>query len=218
MEPDGTVTVTIAVSGYGGVGRVTETIPPEFAYVEDSLSATPADTASISMANSDIAQGVVAVNLLGATSISYQVTTTTAEDTYDFSGTVRAQDGTEADVGGDVTVTVSTVRGPDPDPNGLEFDIVSSKAVKAARVSGVGAPIGGDPDKALAWAIDETGFTFNEDHFDGATGDFEVKRMVTGSSASSSRSPGHLPQAQSVLLFLIPTLMATQLPQSLPVP
>ena len=100
VAPSGMVTVTVAVANYGGVGRVTETIPSEFAYVDGSLSSTPANTASISMANSDIAQGVVAVNLLGASSISYQATAPTAEDTYDFSGTVRHQDGTEADVGG----------------------------------------------------------------------------------------------------------------------
>ena len=175
VVPDGTVTVTVAVANYGGVGRVTETIPSEFAYVDGSLSSTPANTASISMANSDIAQGVVAVNLLGASSISYQATAPTAEDTYDFIGTVRHQDGTEADVGGVMTVTVSSATGPDPEANNLQFDVVSVKAVKGAQVSGVGNPIA---TNALTWVFD-TDMTLAAG--DGDLGDFEVK-AISGSS------------------------------------
>ena len=198
VEPGGTVTVTVAVENTGTPGRVTETIPSEFAYVDGSLTSTPASTAIFSAGTSDVAQGVVAFNLLGASSISYQVTAASAEADYNFSGTVRASDSTEATVGGETTVTVSSTpvsTGPDPDPNGLEFDIVSSKAVKGARVSGVGNPIGGDVDKALMWVVDETGFTFDADSFDGAAGDFEVKRIGDGKfglfvAESGASSPG----------------------------
>lgn len=198
VEPGGTVTVTVAVENIGTPGRVTETIPSEFAYVDGSLTSTPASTAIFSAGASNVAQGVVAFNLLGASSVSYQVTAASAEADYNFSGTVQASDSTEATVGGETTVTVSTTpvsTGPEPDTNDLEFDIVSSKAVKGARVSGVGKPIGGDTDKALVWVIDETGFTFDEDNFDGAAGDFEVKRIGDGKfglfvAKSGASSPG----------------------------
>ncbi len=36
VAPGGTVTVTIQVANYGGIGRVTETLPAGFAYVESN--------------------------------------------------------------------------------------------------------------------------------------------------------------------------------------
>ena len=116
VAPDGTVTVTVAVANYGGFGRVTETIPSEFAYVDGSLSSDPADTATMSTGGSDVAAGVVAFTIIGASSISYQVSVVdgTADGDYDFSGKVRHQDQTEADVGGDTSVEVATDAPPPP--------------------------------------------------------------------------------------------------------
>ena len=128
VAPDATVTVTLAVSGYGGVGRVTETLPSGFAYMDGSLSATPADTAAISMGNSDIANGVVAFNLLGASSISYQIAAASADGDYTYrGGTVRHQNGTEADVDGAMTVTVAT-DAPPPPPGPLVLPDLDSGA------------------------------------------------------------------------------------------
>ena len=88
------MTVTVAVADYGLAGRLTETIPSGLAYVDGSF--TSVGTATLSAGGTDIAQGVVAFNLLGASSISYQVTAGTTEDTYDINGEVRHSDGTES--------------------------------------------------------------------------------------------------------------------------
>ncbi len=168
VEPDGTVTVTIAFENVASPGRVTETIPSGFAYVDGSL--TSSGTATMSAGGSDLAQGVLAFNLLGASSLSYQVTAGSTEGSFDFSGTLTsAGDDTDYTVGGAATVTVSTATGPDPEANDLQFDIVPSKAVKGAQVSGVGNPI---DSNALVWAFD-TDVTLADGA--GDLGDFEVK-------------------------------------------
>ncbi len=181
VEPGGMVTVTITAANYAAPGRVTETIPSEFAFVDGSL--TSVGTATLSMGASDVAQGMLAFNLIGASSISYQVTAPSAEDTYDFSGTLSsAGDDTEYDVGGEETVTVSTVQ-PNPGPavttNDLQFDVVSSKAVKGDRVSGVGNPIASNP---LAWVVADTEMTLAGIEGDGdvGDGDFQIKDTGNG--------------------------------------
>ncbi len=168
VEPDGTVTVTIAFENVASPGRVTETLPSGFTYVDGSL--TSSGTATMSAGGSDLAQGVLAFNLLGASSLSYQVTAGSTEGPFNFSGTLNsAGDDTDYTVGGAATVTVSTATGPDPEANDLQFDIVPSKAVKGAQVSGVGNPIDSD---ALVWAFD-TDVTLADGA--GDLGDFEVK-------------------------------------------
>ena len=111
VAPGGTVTVTINVSGYGRTGRVTETLPDGFEYVSTT---NPLDT---SAAGTDLAQGVVAFNLAGATSFSYQVTASSVESSHVFSGVLRDAADVETVVGGptDVTVEAGAVT-PDPTP------------------------------------------------------------------------------------------------------
>ena len=111
VAPGGTVTVTINVSGYGRTGRVTETLPDGFEYVSTT---NPLDT---SAAGTDLAQGVVAFNLAGATSFSYQVTASGVESSHAFSGVLLDAAGVETIVGGptDVTVEAGAVT-PDPTP------------------------------------------------------------------------------------------------------
>ena len=153
VVPDGTVTVTITAMNYAAPGRVTETIPAEFTFVDGSLISV--GTASLS-ATSDEAAGTLIVNLLGASSISYQVTVTdpsTEGGPYDFGGFLtQAEDATEYTISDDSGgVTVST--GPAPNEVGpLEFDIVPSKAVKGAVVSGLNHPIG---TKSMEWDVSD---------------------------------------------------------------
>jgi hypothetical protein len=117
VAPDGTVTVTITAMNYAAPGRVTETIPAEFTFVDGSL--TSVGTASLSAA-SDVAAGTLIVNLIGASSISYQVTAPSTEGgPHEFGGVLtQAEDATEytvSDDSGGVTVEAGAVT-PDPDP------------------------------------------------------------------------------------------------------
>ena len=171
VVPDGTVTVTIAAADYGGLGSVTETLPAGFTYVSDS---------QVGAFDAAVDGQEVTFTLLGPNlSFSYMVTASSTEDSYSFSGTLVDDDRLVHTVGGDSDITVSVEQpnpGPPPAANNLQFDIVPSKAVKGARVSGVGSPIGSD--KVLAWVI-ETDMTLSD--FDGAVGDFEVKETPKGS-------------------------------------
>ena len=123
------MTVTITAENYGRFGRVMETLPAELEYVDGSSSI------DLSQGGTDLAQGILAFNLLGDSEVSYQVTSST-EGTHDISGTLRDSDQTEHPIGGDTGITFST--GPAPVEAGdLQFDIVPAKAVKGAVVSGL---------------------------------------------------------------------------------
>ena len=181
VEPGGTVTVTIDLSleGFTALPRVSETLPTGAGYVADSLtSLTPGTQVRLS-GNSNVDEGELVVNLIGASLFSYQVIAPSDEGPHDFTGVL--QDGTDGPtytVSGP-SLTVSTIppqTGPPPSDNDLQFDIVPTKAVKGARVSAVGAPIGSD--NVLAWVID-TDMTLGD--FDGAVGDFEIKETPKGS-------------------------------------
>ena len=182
VVPGGTVTVTISAI-YGGIGGVTETLPSDFTYVDDSLvdleeTADNPPTVSLSEDRTDSAQGILAFNLLGTRSFTYQVTAPDAEDTYTFSGmlTARGQDYT---VEGDTIIMVSTETGPAPvDAGDLQFDVVPAKAVKGAVVSGLNYPIGSNP---LQWDVSDvaTG-TLVSIANDGIVGDFQVKDAGSG--------------------------------------
>ena len=179
VAPDGTVTVTITAMNYDAPGRVTETLPSDFGYVIGSLSGTGV---SYSVGNSDLAQGIVAFNLLGASSFSYQVTAPNAEGgPHDFSGVLmQAEDATEYTVSDDSGgITVSADTGPPPvEVDGLQFDVVPAKAVKGAVVSGLKNPIGSNP---LEWDVSDvaTG-TLVSIANDGIVGDFQVKDAGSG--------------------------------------
>ena len=202
VEPGETVTVTIDLSleGIEALPRVSETLPTGAGYVADSLtSLTPGTQVRLS-GEANVAEGMLVVNVIGASSFSYQVTAPSDVGSHDFIGVLQdGADGPTYEVSGP-SLTVSTTpvaTGPETSP--LEFDIVSSKAVKGARVSAVRHPIGGEDgsadDKALMWVVDETGFTFDADNFNGADGDFEVKRIGDGKfglfvANSGASSPG----------------------------
>ena len=172
VEPGGTVTVTITAENYGRFGRVMETLPAEFEYVDGSSSI------DLSPGGTDHAQGVLAFNLLGDSEVSYQVTASSTEGSYDFSGTLRGSDQTETPIGGDTSVTVSTDTGPAPvDAGDLQFDVVKTKAVKGAVVSGLKRPIDSNP---LQWEV-ETGGAAVTIAGDGLVGDFRVEETSEGS-------------------------------------
>ena len=169
VEPGGTLTVSIDVEGVGLAGRVTETLPAGFTYESTTSSLPPTQNGS-----------ELAFRILGSTDFSYTVTAASTEGSASFSGSLVPGPGLDAvDVGGASTVTVETVpeqTGPAVTSNDLDFDVVPSKAVKGATVSGVGNPISSNP---LKWVVDNSeGMTLGD--FDGSVGDFEVVETDDG--------------------------------------
>ena len=187
VAPGGMVTVTIAAAGYDSPGRIRETLPTGVEYVGGSVSGTGV---SFSVGGSDLAQGLVVFNLLGASSFSYQVTASSTASSHTFRGILIDGDAnrTEYVITGDSVVTVSGTTGTTPvvtppvagiDPAGddLQFDVVPAKAVKGAVVSGLTRPIGSNP---LQWEVD-TGGAAVTIAGDGLVGDFRVEETSEGS-------------------------------------
>ena len=95
VAPGTEVIVTIAVSDYGQVGRVTETLPAGFTYISSNLVA-------LETANQ------VEFLVTGVASFTYTVTAPDTEGSYDFSGTFTfGQPSSTVTVGGDSMVTVA---------------------------------------------------------------------------------------------------------------
>ena len=125
VDPDGTVTVTIAVTNYGVAGGVTETLPVGFSYVSSSL-----DDAQVK----ELDARTVRFILYGDTSFTYTIVASDVEGLHTFSGTLRDSDRNDRPVVGHLTVTVSS-REPliaryDTNSNGT---IEKSEAIKAYK-------------------------------------------------------------------------------------
>ena len=170
VEPGETVTVTITLadSYAGNLARITENLDDGLTYVTGSV-----DGASFRAGESDLASGTLVFQMFSLGSISgdsfsYEVTSD-ADGSYEIEGElVDAAQATHTIAA--TTITVSTapaVTGPEPESNDLDFDVVSSKAVKGAQVSGVGNPIDSNP---LTWAFDTDVTLADHD-----LGDFEIK-------------------------------------------
>ena len=90
----------VTIAGISGSGRVTETLPAGFSYVDDSASATQGGVrASVD------GQGVT-FTVLGATSFTYRVTASATGGSYSFSGVQAIVGGGSQQIGGDSTITV----------------------------------------------------------------------------------------------------------------
>ena len=98
VAPGGRVTVTIQVANYGGIGRVTETLPAGFAYVSSTH-----DSAGL-----DVNGQEVRFTLQGDSSVAYTVTASRTAGSHSFSGMLRDSDRTDHTVGGATGVTVRT--------------------------------------------------------------------------------------------------------------
>ena len=106
----GEVTVTIAVSNYGGFGRITETLPDGFVYVSSSLDDSQVDATGVDATG----RQVVKFTLQAETSFTYTVTAPSMAGTYDFNspGQLRDSDRNNYAVGGAAGVTVQLPPGP----------------------------------------------------------------------------------------------------------
>ena len=97
VAPGGTVTVTIQVANYGGIGRVTETLPAGFAYVSSTH-----DSAGVSVNGQK-----VRFTLQGDASVAYTVTASRTAGSHSFSGMLRDSDRVNHTVGGATRITCS---------------------------------------------------------------------------------------------------------------
>ena len=102
VAPGGRVTVTIQVANYGGIGRVTETLPAGFAYVDSTH-----DSAGVSVDGQE-----VRFTLQGDSSVAYTVTASRTAGSHSFSGMLRDSDRANHTVGGATGVTVTAPAGP----------------------------------------------------------------------------------------------------------
>ena len=92
----GTVRVRIAVSNYENIGQVVETLPAGFSYVPGSGSVTPGEITEDSSGRQ-----MVPFSLVGETSFTYEVTTSSAKGLYTFEGTLTYSiEKSTANVGG----------------------------------------------------------------------------------------------------------------------
>ena len=104
VAPGGTVTVTIHVANYGGIGRVTETLPAGFTYVDSTH-----DSAGVNVSGQE-----VRFTLQGDSSVAYTVTASRTAGSHLFSGMLRDSVRDDYPVGGVDTVTVEAPSTPTP--------------------------------------------------------------------------------------------------------
>ena len=109
VAPGGRVTVTIQVANYGGIGRVTETLPAGFAYVSSTH-----DSAGVNVSGQE-----VRFTLQGDSSVAYTVTASRTAGSHSFSGMLRDSDRANHTVGGATRVTVRGAA-PEPEPEPQE--------------------------------------------------------------------------------------------------
>ena len=132
VEPDGTLTVTIRVAGYGGIGQLKETFPADFTF-ESSPEATRSGQ-------------TLTFNLVGDTSVSYTLTApSTPGRKTGFSGTLEPAQGNGVTVGGPSAVTVTS---PQPQetasatrsfsPSEVEPDGTLTVTIRVAGYGGIG--------------------------------------------------------------------------------
>ena len=126
------VMVTIAVSGYGQAGGVTETLPAGFTYVNSSL-----DPIQVTQP----AGNKVRFTLQGDMSFTYTVTASGTAGPHTFSGTLRDSDRMDHAVTGDTDVTV-TVTAPQDATAARSFDSTTvaagAEVMVTIAVSGYG--------------------------------------------------------------------------------
>ena len=152
VAPGGTVTVTITPMNIGRFGRVVETLPNGFTYVESNLDDTEVNSTDPS---------ALAFTLFGEGSFTYDVMASSTEGTYVFTGTVADDNRTTVDIGGATTVTVATdaTDGDNGDDGDEPAEEDAPPPVKlSSDVAGdtVQVTVRGDAGKAITSATDIT--------------------------------------------------------------
>ena len=108
VEPEGEITVNIALSEYGRGGSVTETLPTGFTFVSGSVKWTGGGGSVHPNGN----QVRIELADSGTTNVAYKVTAPPeAGGPFEFTGTFVNSDGESVDIGGASTVTVAADAG-----------------------------------------------------------------------------------------------------------
>ena len=132
VAPGGTVTVTIQVANYGGIGRVTETLPAGFDYVSSTH-----DSAGVNVNGQE-----VRFTLQGDSSVAYTVTASRTAGPHSFLGMLRDSDRANHTVGGADTVTVTAPAEPSATRNFNPATVVPGGTVtvtiQVANYGGIG--------------------------------------------------------------------------------
>ena len=187
VAPGGQVVVTIQVANYGGIGRVTETLPAGFDYVSSTH-----DSAGVSVDGQE-----VRFTLQGDASVAYTVTASSTAGSHSFSGMLRDSVRDDNPVGGVDTVTVEAPSTPTPSAT-RSFDKASVApggqvvvTIQVANYGGIGRvtetlPAGFD---YVSSTHDSAGVSVNgqEVRFT-LQGDASVAYTVTASSTAGSHS------------------------------
>ena len=103
VDTGGELMVTITAVDYGLVGRVVETLPPGFRYMDGSVDPSGI---RVKVEEDQVEDQVVTFSLLGETSFTYTVTASSTAKSYTFSGTLYDVDRVDRPVGGDSMVMV----------------------------------------------------------------------------------------------------------------
>ena len=136
VEPDGEVVVTIAATGYGSLGAVTEMLPAGFSYESSSLTGEGEVT--------EVDARTVRFTLQGADkTFTYTVTASSTAGDHDFSGVLRDSDRGDHDVDGASVVTVEAAAPPP------EADPSATRSFNPATV---------EPDGEIVVTIVATGY------------------------------------------------------------
>ena len=98
VAPDGELTVTVTASDYGAGGRVEETLPAGFSYVDGS--ATPSDIRVTRDGQT------VRFTMRGTDEITYRVMASSTAGSYTFDGVLKDENKVSYPVGGDLSVDV----------------------------------------------------------------------------------------------------------------
>ena len=172
VAPGGTVTVTIHVANYGGIGRVTETLPAGFTYVDSTH-----DSAGVNVSGQE-----VRFTLQGDPSVAYTVTASRTAGSHSFSGMLRDSDRANHTVGGATSVTVrrpSSGGGGTPANRAPVFSEGASATRSVAENSAAGTAVGRrvtatDPDDGDRVTYSLVGGDTELFNIDSATGQISV--------------------------------------------
>ena len=185
VAPGGEVVVTIQVANYGGIGRVTETLPAGFDYVSSTH-----DSAGVSVNGQE-----VRFTLQGDSSVAYTVTASSTAGSHSFSGKLKDSDRDDSTVGGVDTVTVEAPSTPTPsatrsfNPASVAPGVRMVVTIRVANYGGIGRvtetlPAGFD---YVSSTHDSAGVSVNgqEVRFT-LQGDSSVAYVVTASTTAGS--------------------------------
>ena len=145
VNPDAQFTVNMTVAD-GSPGKVVETLPAGFTYVDSTM-----DDAQVIV---DIDNSTVTFVLIsGETGFSYDVTASSTDGAYDFSGIVKGPDLVVSTVGGDTSIVVVTP--PEDVPLHEGWDFISIPCV--LENSSVDSVLAGVAYDSLLYYNAETG-------------------------------------------------------------